>query len=215
MNEKATFYLARRRPAVIAPGNVFGRLTVVSETFQPGKREYHCRCTCGTVSTVRSDLLRSGRTRSCGCLRREVVSAARTTHGMSSTPTYYSWGNMIARCTNPADEHWEYYGGRGITVCDAWRSSFDAFLADMGPAPIGHTIERENVNGNYEPSNCVWATMKQQRRNTTVTRWVEIAGVRKSLAEWCELRGQSYSLARDRLNRGWDVERALSEKKHG
>ncbi len=95
----------------------------------------------------------------------EDPAMTRTTHGWSRTPEYKAWQSMIQRCTNPKNHAYARYGGRGITVCDRWLAGFDAFLADMGPRPEGHSLDRVDVNGNYEPRNCRWATLSEQNAN--------------------------------------------------
>lgn len=114
--------------------------------------------------------LRSGHTQSCGCYFLEVCHERNLTHGATRegrfSPEYQSWVGMIARCENPRKQHWAHYGGRGIRVCARWRKSFEAFFADMGrkPAP-NHSIDRIDVDGNYEPGNCRWATQAEQIKN--------------------------------------------------
>ena len=130
-----------------------------------GKTAWDCLCICGTTRLVRERLLKSGRSQSCGCERNERISQSKTKHGMSFTPTYKSWRSMLDRCRNPGATKFPEYGGRGITVCDRWLDSFENFLADMGERPAGKTLDRENVNGNYEPDNCRWATPKEQANN--------------------------------------------------
>lgn len=146
-------------PQVVFAGDRFGRLVVLREAPDRlrGFRAFVCRCDCGQETTVPTGPLRNGHTRSCGCLAKP--------HGLHGSRTYLSWRSMIQRCSTPNTNGYENYGGRGITVCDRWRSSFAAFVADMGERPEGMTLDRVNVNGNYEPSNCRWATPAEQARN--------------------------------------------------
>ena len=200
-------------------GQHFGRLTVIEEAGRTAQGQvlWRCACECGRETRTRGQHLRSGASRSCGCIAREK-SAERApslirgnrTHGMSGTPEYESWSAMVQRCTNPSNPAYSDYGGRGVTVCDRWRISFEAFYADMGPRPAGTSIDRIDVNGTYRPDNCRWATRKQQQRNTRRNRLVVAFGEELPLAEWAERVGIDYGALQGRLDRGWPVERALT-----
>lgn len=167
---------------VVFPGERFERLEVIDcdGRSNTGQRTYSCQCDCGnTVSGVESWNLRSGNTKSCGCLRVEkaVGNDYAKRHGWYGTPTHRSWASALNRCTNPNSIDWDRYGGRGITFCDRWNPKsggcFENFLADMGERPddcrpsgtAEYSLDRINVNGNYEKSNCRWATIAQQQAN--------------------------------------------------
>lgn len=158
--------------APVIGGVKFGLLTTVRLSAQTVKgASWECRCECGRAATIRQDRLRSGKTRSCGCIqRRRVAELGRRTlykhgHATARTGAYASWRAMRDRCLNPKRGVFAHYGGRGITICPEWQASFQSFLADMGPRPEGCTLDRIDVDGNYEPSNCRWATPKQQANN--------------------------------------------------
>ncbi len=147
----------------------FGRLSTTGRMKRQGRRIlWECICDCGKVTAHGNDGLLGGKTRSCGCLNndnRNARNEARHANRYALTPEHYSWTAMMQRCRYPKDKRWAHYGGRGITVCDRWKHSFLNFLADMGKRPHGRTLDRIDVNGNYEPGNCRWATAIEQRRN--------------------------------------------------
>ena len=165
------------RPIVDLIGKRFGRLVVIEITSER-KRKYvvwKAYCDCGNVAFVVSHELVHGRTQSCGCLRTELLKknqyrSGRPKHGYWNTPTYSTWRAMLNRCSNPCVNGYEYYGGRGIVVCNQWRD-FENFLHDMGQRPsLQHSIDRIDPDGNYEPSNCCWATSQEQARNRRISK---------------------------------------------
>lgn len=147
----------------IFPGMRFGRLTAIR---QVARRHWLFRCDCGDERAAQVSNVTAGSTRSCGCLLREVAGHHTIKHGMHGTPEYRAWRNMIARCEYPNVKNFPDYGGRGIRVCTEWRHDFDAFLNHIGRRPdLRMSIDRIDVNGNYEPGNVRWATPEQQSQN--------------------------------------------------
>ncbi len=161
----------------IAIGDRFGRLLIVgpSPRLSPRNKRWACICDCGNKKAVGQGELTSGKTKSCGCLRRELTAKNRTTHGNARrgkhSREYRIWRGIISRCTLETNPAWSDYGGRGITVCERWLNSFETFLADMGRCPTGMSIERKHNDGGYHPGNCVWATAAQQAKNRRPRRW--------------------------------------------
>jgi hypothetical protein len=145
----------------LAAGTVFGRLTLLEDVYFCHDR-VRCTCECGNEAKPKANSLKFGVTRSCGCIQRE----RRITHGLSKHPLYQTWYSMVDRCTNPDARNWEGYGGRGIKVCDRWLGlpeGLQNFIADMGPKPTPeYSLDRTDVEGNYEPGNCAWETAKVQ-----------------------------------------------------
>jgi hypothetical protein len=143
----------------------------------------------------------------------EHAAKINVTHGMRHTPEYNTWLMMRARCNKRENKSFANYGGRGIQVCDRWNNSFEAFFADMGKRPNGTSIDRVDVNGNYEPSNCRWATIHEQSRNMRCNRYIEYAGKRQLLFEWCIEYGIRYSTVRSRIARGMNPIAAFTTPK--
>jgi hypothetical protein len=195
-------------------GETFGLLTAVAYAGHNAAHRalWECVCECGAKVTVRWDHLRDGGTRSCGCLVKRRMSLLNRTHGQSKTPLYRVWAGMIARCENQNSPHFPDYGGRGITVCAEWRNSFEAFERDMATGyRAGLSIDRVNNSLGYFASNCRWATDTQQNRNRRFNRLITFEGETHCLTEWAELVGIKPTTLSQRLNRGWPVERALTQ----
>jgi hypothetical protein len=194
----------------------FGRLAVLDEAppyeWRPGKyyRLVNCQCDCGTMRVCQPSKLRTGQTVSCGCYAAENASKRLKRHGMTTTPEYVTWRSMRDRCSNPAATGYHSYGGRGIKVCDRWLESFEAFYADMGRRPDGMSIDRIDVNGNYEPGNCRWATTYEQGDNRTDNHHIEVAGERINLSEARRRSGLTQSSIRARMRKGMTPEQAVT-----
>lgn len=197
-------------------GRRFGRLVTIKYLPDAGRRGgWLCKCDCGSTMTTEGDNLRSGRTKSCGCLMRELTSKRATKHGMHKSSEYDCWNAIRSRCNNPKNIGFAHYGGRGIRVCDRWQNDFPAFFADMGKKPSKeHSIERIDTNGNYEPGNCRWATKFQQANNYRRTHRLTLNGVTRGATEWARIIGISAYTIIHRIQRGWSHEKALTTKPH-
>ena len=182
-------------------GKKFGRLTVISEAGKDknGKIMWLCQCKCGTQKKARGGDLQKGAIRSCGCLKKEIAYKRAYKHGMTDTPILRIWKGTMQRCNNPNDPSYRNYGARGIKVCERW-DKFENFYADMGNGPKGLTIERIDNDGNYEPSNCKWATRKEQARNKRNNRIIKYGGRSKCVSAWAEEIGMNYRTLLKRLN---------------
>jgi len=186
----------------IGPYQKYGRLLTLRLA---DAQKWECSCDCGNKKIVWASNLLSGHTQSCGCFRSEIV----RTHDKSRTQEYKAWTNMWSRCTTPSSTGFHNYGGRAIRVCERW-SDFNNFLTDMGMRPSPrHSIDRIDVNGNYEPTNCRWAEAKQQGRNRRQQHYVTIQNRQMTLAEAVEQSGLKYNTVLYRLKRGWTISKAL------
>lgn len=192
-------------------GQVFGRLTTVNYAgVGPSKQAmWLCACDCGNTVTVRGYDLIHDRTKSCGCLKRDVTILRNTTHGGAGTPSYATWRDMMARCYNPSNISYTDYGRRGISVCNRWHD-FNNFLEDMGDKPEDLSIERVNNEEGYSPKNCIWATTAIQTRNRRSTRKLTYNGETLCVTDWATKLGIKQVTLSGRIHAGWSVERALS-----
>lgn len=186
-------------------GQTFGRLMVIAkhpELNKHGSVLWQCQCSCDARTVVLKNTgdLRSGNTTSCGCARRENTGKMFRKHGLHGTPEYSVWKSIIKRCTNPNFKQYNDYGGRGISICDRWRNSFEAFLEDMGPRPSAqHSIERRDNDKGYYKENCFWATKTEQANNTRANVYYELNGEKFTIAELAEKFNFPYSTMRRRL----------------
>lgn len=191
----------------------YGYFKVIKQEGDDGyyHKTYLCRCVCGNTRHLTKATLKNG-TPSCGCKRYETASSKRKTHGMTKTRLYHIWQDMKARCYRKNNKNYDLYGGRGITVCEEWKNSFETFYewSMANGYSDSLTIDRVDSNGNYEPSNCRWATQKQQCNNFSRNRILTLDGVSKTMSEWADITGISYTTIRARLNiLHWSVEKAL------
>ena len=204
------------RKLVDLTGQRFGRLVVMEYVARVNhSSKWKCLCDCGNWSVVSLSGLRSG-TFSCGCYRVERAGLLTLKHGArggdnrNKMATYKTWDSMKQRCHNPKSKGWQWYGGKGITVCDRWLADYNNFLTDMGERPPRASIERKNNELGYSPDNCVWATSKEQARNRSNNRLVLFNGQMMPLVQACELAGMPYKTAKSRLQKGWSEHDAIS-----
>jgi hypothetical protein len=198
-------------------GQPFGRLIVIAfAEYRVHKASgykhafWSCRCEEGNVVVVSANQLISGRTLSCGCLRKDVATARLTTHGKSHAREFFIWWNMIERCEMPRKKDYVHYGGRGITVCEAWHD-FSTFYADMGPRPTPkHSIERLRNNEGYGPTNCIWAIQAIQVRNTRRNILWTHNGITQCIQDWANQLGINRRTLVSRLRLGWSVQDILT-----
>jgi len=182
-------------------GNRYGRLRVIRRVPNDKKRaKWECICDCGKTISVIGDSLRTGNTKSCGCLHRETLLNIQTTHDKKYTFSYVSWENMKSRCNNPNRNGYKDYGGRGITVCKRW-DKFENFYEDMGDRPKGMTLERTDNEGDYSPNNCTWATHTEQSRNSRHNVMIKYQGKTQCMSVWAEELGINYKALWFRLQK--------------
>lgn len=192
----------------------FGRLVVINEATPIKRhRRWNCRCDCGTVVTVYQTCLRSGNTKSCGCLCPDISREKFTIHGENNRNSrlHSIWNGMLGRCRNSNDPRYEDYGGRGISVYPDWENylSFKDWALTHGYSD-DLTLDRIDVNGNYYPENCRWATRYEQQNNMRSNTFITFNGKTLTLAQWSREIGVKYTTLVTRWRRGWSVERMLT-----
>ena len=195
----------------------FGKLTVIrriSDKVKPSGQHvlmYECLCECGNIVNVRAEYLKTSHTKSCGCLRKEKSS--HTTHGKTGTRIHDTWRSMKRRCYTKSHKEYERYGGRGITVCDEWKDKFECFYewAMQNGYNDNLTIDRINVNGNYEPSNCRWITIKEQQNNRRNNHYITYNGETLTAIQFAKKYNMNNSTLITRLNRGWSIEKIMDK----
>lgn len=202
--------------AIDLTGKIFGRITVIKRAPKDKRGECYwlCRCSCGNIKRVSGYKLRSGNTRSCGCLQNEIRKSGtlRRTHGMTNTRLYAIWSNMKSRCENPKNIEYAAYGGRGISVCKEWHK-FEAFYhwAISSGYRDNLTIDRINVNNGYLPGNCRWASSAEQSLNRTDNHFITAFGKKQTIKEWSLESGLKYDTIERRINQyGYTPEEAVS-----
>jgi hypothetical protein len=189
----------------------FGRLMVYADAgkTKAGDYQYLVLCDCGESRVIRGSVMRSGATKSCGCVRRETTAQKNFKHGGVGTPTYESWQAMKNRCLSKSQLSYQRYGGAGITIDPAWME-FANFVADMGERPEGMTLDRiDNVKG-YSKNNCRWATVAEQNRNTKQNVFLTHDGKTMCMKDWANETGIPYPTIQDRVRRGFPTERILT-----
>ena len=190
----------------------FGRLTAISTDGTGRRSNWKCECECGGVVFAETSWLTSGNTKSCGCLQREKAKAscqAKKTHGMSTSRLARILHSMRQRCTYEKSINFADYGGRGIRVCEEWTRNADAFFtwASANGYADDLTIDRIDVNGDYSPENCRWASMKEQQNNRRNNVVIEFRGKTQTAKQWAEELGIKYTTLRHRQKAGWSMEK--------
>lgn len=197
-------------------GEKHGRLTAIEISHcNKGNTYWLCKCDCGNKTKATIGALRSGNTKSCGCIHKEVLKITisnNRTHGKTNTRLYKIWDGMRQRCSNLNNKDFKRYGSRGITVCDEWDESFECFYdwAMSNGYEDNLTIDRKNVNGNYEPYNCRWFTAKQQGNNRRTNKTLIHNGKEMNMVEWANYTKIPYGTLKQRIYNGWTIERALT-----
>lgn len=207
-------------------GERYGRLVVIGEADRRRapcgvtERRFVCRCDCGNIKTIAAQTLRSGSAKSCGCLRREMVEEKNTTHGKSKSKLYRVWSSMKDRCLRNGARQFKDYGGRGISICDEWKNSFESFekWATANGYAEGLTIERIDNNGNYSPGNCKWIPRSEQSKNRRMNHYLTFNNSTRTIQDWANEIGINRCTLREYCKKYGDenaVKIAIDRKRKG
>ena len=198
-------------------GQRFGRLKVVKFIERINKKSlFECICDCGNIKNIDSKNLKKGTTKSCGCLSKEnsIQQGLKNskTHGKTNTKLYHKWIDIKNRCYNKNDTSYKHYGGRGIVVCNEWKNDFQTFYdwAMANGYSDNLTIDRIDNSLGYSPENCRWATRKEQANNRRSNKLLKYNGKTQNLTQWANELCINYDVLRNRLKRGWSIEKTLS-----
>jgi len=197
-------------------GKQFNRLTVIDLNLEHSSKKrkfWNCICQCGNKKIIEGENLKSGKTLSCGCWAREIhpiIQKRRRKFTIEERSFRHIWKLMMRRCFNAKDAIYRHYGGRGITVCEEWQN-YENFKRDMWPRPGNLSLERINNDGNYELSNCKWASQLEQVNNRRTSKLMELNGEIKTVADWCRIYSTNAKVVYQRLSRGWTLKDALTK----
>lgn len=196
-------------------GTRFNRLVVLEKNscVKNNAINYKFICDCGNIKDIGISNVANGKSKSCGCISKEIHRKLKTIHGKSKTPEYRSWCSIKERCYNKKNNRYYRYGGRGIVICDRWLNSFENFISDMGERPSAeYSIERINNDGNYEPSNCKWATIEEQASNKSSNSYLTFKGITDTISGWSRRTGIKRRTLEERVKRwGFDIEKILTK----
>lgn len=207
----------RNRPLKDYAGIRFDKLVGVSiherDQSKENNHKWLFQCDCGNNAILSLKSVRGGHTKSCGCIFKAMMAERNTTHGLTKIyPSMYkTWKELRGRCNNKNDADYKDYGGRGIVCCERW-NNFELFVSDMGDKPLGYSIDRIDVNGNYEPSNCRWADDQTQQNNKRNNLNITFNGETKTSQQWADCLDTQRSTIQWRLNQGWNLEKVFSEQ---
>ncbi|RLB06914.1 MAG: hypothetical protein DRG27_06945 [Deltaproteobacteria bacterium] len=192
---------------IIKAGDKYNKLTAIRFDHKKENRQYWLfKCDCGNEKVIYVNHIKNGHTKSCGCLQRE----RHTTHNRCYSSTYRSWASMKDRTTNPKNDRYNSYGGRGITICKRWLK-FENFYKDMGKRPKGMTLDRIDNDKGYYKENCRWATRSEQQNNRRTNHLIVYNGKEKTVAQWAKEMNIKFCVLLTRIKRGWSIERALTK----